>query len=158
MELVESQTFSVPYFGGNLRAMPAVLLREKATGRTAWYLNVHNPASSKQRGDHAVWRAQAVAIERQKVVDLRATGRPVFLVGDFNDAEPAFCPLTAGKLMISPNSLPSDTCAFPAKGRSIDWIFAAGQVRFSYFLRDTTTRTSKITDHPIIQTRAHLQD
>ena len=158
MELVESQTFSVPYFYGNLRAMPAVLLREKATGRTAWFVNIHNPASSVARGDHSGFRAQAVAVERQKVVELRATGRPVFLVGDFNDNDLAFCPLTADKLMISPNSQPSATCAMPERYRSIDWIFAAGQVRFSTYLRDLSARDARITDHPIIQTTAHLQD
>lgn len=158
MELVDKQTFSVPYFNGNLRAMPAVLLREKATGRTAWYVNTHNPSSSAQRGDNAVHRAAAVAIQRAKVLELRQSGRPVFLMGDFNDNEAAFCPLTAGRLMISPNSQPSDTCAMPAKYRSIDWIFAAGQVRFSRYERDLTPKQALINDHPIIATTAHLQD
>ena len=158
MELVDAHTFSVPYFRGNPRAMPAVLLRERSTGRTAWFLNVHNPATSKKRGDHAGWRAKAVAVERQKVIDLRASGRPVFLLGDFNDNEKAFCPLTAGKLRISPNSVPSETCSMPAKYHSIDWIFAAGQVRFSYFLRDRYPALTKIGDHPLILGRAHLQD
>ena len=34
------------------------------------------------------------------------------------------------------------TCALPAGRRSIDWIFAAGQARFSYYLRDKYPQTA----------------
>ena len=111
MEFVEGSTFDIPYFNGNIRHVPAALLREKSTGRTAYFLNVHNPANV--RGHAATWRAKAIRIERAKVIELRKTGRPVFITGDFNDREKAFCPLTAGKLTISPNSIPSTTCAYP---------------------------------------------
>lgn len=155
MELVSSTTYQIPYFGGNIRNVPVVLLRQKSTGRTAYFLNVHNPADV--HGPAASWRAQAIAIERAKIIELRATGRPVFITGDFNDRQAAFCPLTADKLMISPNSIPSASCAFPQQS-SIDWIFAAGQTRFSSFDRDKWTQTNRISDHPIVQTTAHLQD
>jgi endonuclease/exonuclease/phosphatase family metal-dependent hydrolase len=155
MELVDSYTFQVPYFGGNLRRMPAVLLRQKATGRTAWFLNTHNPADVQ--GPAQKWRNQAVAIERQEIIKLRAQGRPVFLTGDFNDRQEAFCPLTANKLSISPNSIPATGCAYPSPS-SIDWIFAAGQARFSYFARDTYPQRVNISDHPFVVTRAHLQN
>jgi endonuclease/exonuclease/phosphatase family metal-dependent hydrolase len=154
MELVECKTFDIPYFYGNIRHVPAALLKEKATGRTFYFLNVHNAANV--RGNAAKYRAQAIAIEKQKIIDLRATGRPVFLAGDFNDRQAAFCPLTANKLSISPNSIPSMTCAYPRQS-SIDWIFAAGQVRFSSFLRDMYPKNAKISDHPLVQARAHIQ-
>jgi hypothetical protein len=155
MEFVSGTTFDIPYFNGNIRHVPAVLLREKATGRTAYFISVHNPADV--RGNAAGWRAKAIKIERAKVIELRQTGRPVFLTGDFNDRTKAFCPLTAYKLMISPNSIPSNSCVYP-KQSSIDWIFAAGQTRFSYFLRDTYAQRANISDHPIIRARAHLQN
>lgn len=155
MELVSSETIGVPYFKGNERRMPVVLLREKATGRTAYFINVHNPANTQ--GPAQRWRNRAVVIEKNKMTELRQTGRPVFLMGDFNDREEAFCPLTAKKLSISPNSIPSNACALPRQF-SIDWIFAAGQTRFSYYLRDTSTQQARISDHPIVITRAHLQN
>ena len=155
MELVECQHFDIPYFNGNTRHVPAALLKQKSTGRTAWFLNVHNPSSV--RGDASVWRAQAIQIERAKVIELRRAGRPVFLTGDFNARREAFCPLTANKLMISPNSLPSVTCAYPRQS-SIDWIFAAGQTRFSSFARDTYPQQARISDHPLVVARAHLQN
>jgi len=155
MAYVQGHTFDIPYFGGNTRHVPAVLLRQKSSGRTAWFLNVHNPANT--RGDAAGWRAKAVQIERNKIIELRKTGRPVFLTGDFNDRQNAFCPLTANKLSISPNSIPSVTCRYPRES-TIDWIFAAGQTRFSYYLRDKTPQTTRISDHPIVIGRAHLQN
>ena len=92
-----------------------MLLREKSTGRTAYFLNTHNPANV--RGNAAHYRAQAIAIEKAKIIQLRATGRPVFLTGDFNDRQAAFCPLTANKLAISPNSIPSDDLRLPQAER-----------------------------------------
>jgi endonuclease/exonuclease/phosphatase family metal-dependent hydrolase len=155
MEFVSGETFDIPYFHGNIRHVPVVLLREKSSGRTVYVMNVHNPANTQ--GNAATYRARAIAIEKQKIIDLRATGRPVLFTGDFNDRQKAFCPLTANKLSISPNSIPSTTCVYP-KPSSIDWIFAAGQVRFSSFGRDTYPQRTRISDHPIVQARAHLQD
>ena len=155
MEFVSGSTFDIPYFNGNTRHVPAVLLREKSSGRTAYFLNVHNPANV--RGNAAGWRAKAIKIERAKIIELRKTGRPVFITGDFNDRREAFCPLTAGKLTISPNSVPRMTCVYPRQ-TSIDWIFAAGQTRFSYYLRDTYSQRANISDHPVVRARAHLQN
>ena len=51
MEFVSGTTFDIPYFNGNIRHVPVVLLREKSSGRTAYFLNVHNPANMRgQRG------------------------------------------------------------------------------------------------------------
>jgi endonuclease/exonuclease/phosphatase family metal-dependent hydrolase len=156
MELVSTDFIQVPYFEGT-RKMPVVLLRERATGRTAWFINVHNPASGVGYGNMAANRAQAIALERQKVIDLRATGRPVFLTGDFNDRAPAFCGITSGMLAISPDSIPSVSCA-PPPSLGIDWIFAAGQTRFTRYARDWKPKDMRLTDHPIVWARAHLAD
>ncbi len=155
IDFVSGETFDIPYFNGNIRHVPAVLLRERSSGRTFYVMNVHNPANV--RGDAAGHRARAINIEKQKIISLRATGRPVLFTGDFNDRQKAFCPLTQDKLTITPNSIPSITCAYPQQS-SIDWIFAAGQVRFTSFGRDNYPQTARISDHPIVQTRAHLQN
>lgn len=158
MEFVKGETFAIPYFKGKMKQMPAVLLREKATGRTAWFLNVHNPASSKSRGDHSRHRARALAIERAKVAQLREqTGRPVFLTGDFNDNEEPVCELTRGRLMVSAHSpTPTDACLVLTRYVSIDWIFGSGDVAYSDYVRDMYPKTVKISDHPIVTTSAEL--
>lgn len=155
MEFVSASTIGVPYFEGRIKQMPVVLLRHKASGREAYFINVHNPASIAQYGDQSKWRNQAIAIERAKVVELRKTGKAVFLTGDLNDREKAFCPLTAGKLMISAHSIPSTTCVPPDK-IFIDWVFAAGPARFTSYLLDWKPKDMRISDHPIIVTKVHL--
>lgn len=154
-DLVSGDTLAVPYFDGNTRLMPVVRLRQKSSGREAYFINVHNPANTADYPHQESWRAKAIAIERQKIIDLRATGLPVFLTGDLNDRTEAFCPLTAGKLMLSADSVPSMTCA-PPKSLWIDWILAAGPARFSTYDRDWSAKTQGITDHPIVSARTFL--
>jgi hypothetical protein len=154
MEFVSADFIEVPYFQST-RNMPVVLLRNRATGLTAYFINVHNPASGVGYGDQTANRRRAIAIERAKIIELRATGRPVFITGDFNDRLPAFCPMTAGMLTISPDSIPSTTCA-PPRAVGIDWIFAAGPARFTRYARDWKPKNLHLTDHPIVWTRVHL--
>jgi hypothetical protein len=156
MEFLEAGYITVPYFE-NTRNMPYVLLRQRATGRTAWFMNTHNPASGVGYGNQAANRARAIAIERAKIIELRATGRPVFITGDFNDRAAAFCPLTAGMLTITPDSIPSYSCA-PPRSLGIDWIFAAGPARFSRYARDWKPKNMRLTDHPIVWSRVHLAE
>ncbi len=158
MQLLSSDLLPIKYFNGSIIQIPIVLLRQRSTGRTAYFMNTHNPASGVfGYGNQAPYRNYDIGVEKAKIVQLRATGRPVFFTGDFNDRGAAFCPLTANKLAISANSIPSVTCAYP-KQSSIDWIFAAGQARFSWFSYDRYSKDAKISDHPMILARAHLQD
>jgi len=154
-ELVSGTTMGIPYFQGRTAQVPVVLLRQKSTGREAYFINVHNPASIAKYGDQSKWRAKAIAVEKAKIVELRKTGLPVFITGDFNDREKAFCPMTAGKLTISANSIPSMTCALP-RTLWIDWVFAAGPARFTSWVKDNKPRDLRISDHPIIVTRAYI--
>ena len=156
--LLEGKTFAVPYFDGHVRQMPYVLLQDNGTGRTMYVINVHNPASTTRYPNQGKWRAAALAIERQLIIDLRANGRPVFLTGDFNDRQKAFCGVTTGKLAITPDSIPSMECAYPPKYYWVDWIFAAGQARFTTLSVDTSTRPRRISDHPLVVSRTHLAD
>lgn len=156
MQLVKATTFDVPYFDGHIRKMPIVLLRHRASGREAYFINVHNPASVAPWGDQTYWRRKAIAIERNKVIELRGSGKAVFLTGDLNDRAAAFCPLTAGKLMLAPNSIPATTCAMPAKNYGIDWVLAAGPARFSRYGFDWTPKDLRLTDHPIVWARTHI--
>ncbi|MGI9157542.1 MAG: peptidoglycan DD-metalloendopeptidase family protein [Marmoricola sp.] len=154
-DLVSANKFDVTYFDGSTRHMPYVLLRQRSTGLTSYFINVHNPANTAQYKHRESYRARAIAAEKALIISLRQTGRPVFLTGDLNDRAAAFCPLTAGKLMLSADSVPSMSCALPP-GAWIDWVLAAGQARFATYTRDWSTKTDKISDHPIVYTRAHL--
>ncbi len=158
MQFISGETLPIKYFNGSTIQIPVVLLKQRSTGRTAYFMNTHNPASNVfGYGNQSSYRTYDLGVEKAKIVSLRATGRPVIMTGDFNDRQPAFCSMTANKLTISPNSIPSMTCAYPAQS-SIDWIFGAGQVRFSTYVYDKAPKDAHVTDHPVILSRAHLED
>lgn len=151
-EFVSATTMPIPYFNGGIRQMPVVQLRQRATGLTAYFMNVHNPASIQPYGDQSAWRAKAIAVERAEVAALLKTGRPVFFTGDFNDRANAYCPVTAGGLMIAGNTVVPSTatsCTVP-DNPWIDWIFMAGPGQFQSYTTDTTPKTEHISDHPIV--------
>ena len=155
-DLVSAEQLQIPYFNGNPRNIPVVQLRERASGRSFYLINTHNPANTGEYPHQEKWRAQAIAIERQKIIDLRATGLPVFLTGDLNDRNAAYCPLSAGKLMLSADTVPSMTCA-PPKSPWIDWVLAAGPARFTSYERDFGPKNNQgVTDHPVVTVHAHL--
>ncbi|WP_158604486.1 peptidoglycan DD-metalloendopeptidase family protein [Nocardioides mangrovicus] len=156
-DLVEAHKFAIPYFNGHKRNMNYVLLRQKSTGRTAYFINVHNPANTRRYHHQQKWRNRSIAVERKLVIRLRSFNRPVFLTGDLNDRDKAFCPLTKDKLMLSANSVPSFTCA-PPSSLWIDWILGAGQTRFSSYIRDWSLKSANVTDHPVVYSRTYLAE
>ena len=125
-ELVRPETFSVPYFDGNRRRMPVVLLRHKATGLTAYFANVHNPADTRRYHGQQRWRDQATAVEVALVNRLAATGIPVFLTGDMNERDSYFCALTAGTSMVAARGGSNGAGGCDAQNpRAVDWVFGS---------------------------------
>ena len=117
-QLDSTDTVTIPYFNGSLRRMPLVRLRSTATGQVVSVLNVHNPADV--HGPAAVWRAEAIELERAAIARERAAGNQVFLIGDLNDRAPAFCGVTDGGLMVSASGgSNTDTCRPPRVWPSI---------------------------------------
>ena len=91
--LVKASTRTIPYFSGNMLEMPFLKMRHDATGRLAFFMNVHNPVSGRHVGNNDAWRAMAVNREIAAVNESRADSSvPVFLIGDMNDREKVFCP------------------------------------------------------------------
>ena len=103
-EAVESRTVDIPYFDGNRRKMPVVLLRHRKTGQEAYFANFHNPASNSRRGnnDGHRWRAMMLEIDLANRL-WNETGYPVFITGDMNEREVYFCNMTGRAPMIAAN-------------------------------------------------------
>ncbi len=153
---VDGGTFTIPYFNGHKTPMPAVLLRQRSTGKAAWFLAVHNPAETGTYHHQGGYRVAAVAKERGVVRSLVGSGHPVFLLGDLNATGAAFCPLTAGNLLRSASGgTGSPVCHQPAHPQ-IDWVFAAGHAGFTGYRVDHTPEQTRVSDHPIVITQAHL--
>jgi hypothetical protein len=156
-ELVRPETFSVPYFDGNRRRMPVVLLRHRATGLTAYFANVHNPADTRRYHGQQRWRDQATAVEVALMNRLTATGIPVFLTGDMNERDSYFCALTSGTSMVAARGGSNGTGGCDARNpRAVDWVFGSAGVRFSSYDEDRSPLVDRTTDHPVVSTRASI--
>ena len=90
-DLVDATTFTIPYFDGNPRSMPLVLLREKATGMLVYVANVHNPADTARYRNQQKWRTIAKGVEAALQRRLTPTGIPRLFTGDMNERATFFC-------------------------------------------------------------------
>lgn len=151
-EMVEGGTIPIPYFHGQLRPMPYVLLRHRVTGGTVWFANFHNPANA--RGPAARWRAAAVAKEAALVNSLSANGTPVILTGDMNDRAPFYCSMTARTQMHAANGgAPGAPCQ-PPGDMGIDWIMGSPAVSFTSHTRVRSGLVARTSDHPLVWAEA----
>jgi endonuclease/exonuclease/phosphatase family metal-dependent hydrolase len=154
--LVSAHTLSIPYFDGHHRRMPVVRLLDRRTGRTAVFLNVHNPADTRQYHHQGHWRAVAVGLERALVRRVSAAGGgPVFVTGDMNDRHDVFCRLTSGALMTSASGTSGGAGCRPPRHPEIDWVFGSRGVAFSDYTRVRNRLVRWTTDHPFVVARAH---
>lgn len=153
--LVEKRLYKSPYFYGTMVSQPYVRLRNKATGREVWVINTHNPADA--RGPAQQWRDQAMAIQADLANRLEATGRPVFLVGDFNDREDAFCAITGQSNLKAANggSWAGGVCSPPRRSR-IDWVFMSKPVQVVAYVDLVDALVKSITDHPVIYSQVRM--
>lgn len=135
---------------GVTRRMPYVLLKDRSTGRTFWYFNIHNSP-----GDRQAERDRDLVLETAKINELRADGTPVFLGGDFNERDRAFCTVLAQTDLESSAGGTHDgtTCSPPSRSR-IDWIFGNGT--FSAYSMAQTPLIRFATDHWIVATSVRL--
>jgi len=146
---IEAHTYVIPYFHGNLVEQPYIRLRNRASGAEVWVINTHNPASTK--GDASGYRATALANQAALVNDLKATGVPSVLLGDFNDREKAFCYLTGRAPLKATNggSWRDGTCV-PPRPSIIDWIFISKSAQSTGYTALDNAFVDSITDHRVI--------
>jgi hypothetical protein len=151
-DLVWASTVKIPYFNGNLRSMPVVLLREKSTGMLAYFANVHNPADTATYRNQAVYRAEATRMEIALQNLLAPTGIPRFLTGDMNERASYFCrvskeaPLKAAR----PTSTWVNGACSAGSPRAVDWILSSTEIPWSSYIEDRSALVAKTTDHPMI--------
>ncbi|HEU4811497.1 MAG TPA: endonuclease/exonuclease/phosphatase family protein [Nocardioides sp.] len=151
-ELVSGNSIPIPYFSGSRVKMPYIRLRHLASGQEVWFINVHNPASTKRHPGNERWRDMAAGMEINLVNRLRnETGLPVILTGDFNEREEAFCRITAQASVQAANGGSSGDggCRRPDQ-MGIDWIFGSLSIAFSNYARHDDGLVSRASDHPMI--------
>jgi Endonuclease/Exonuclease/phosphatase family len=152
-DLVKSSTVEIPYFDGNLRPMPVVLLRNKATGITAYFANFHNPATNRQHPHQGRYRKQAITDEIALANQLRKTGVPVFITGDMNERDPVYCRMTGEtRLKAARGGTNKAGVCDAGRPRAVDWIFGTKRLTFDNYIEDRSKLLLKTSDHPMIVT------
>ena len=147
-ELEQGALVDIPYFHGRPFPMPFVLLEHRASGHHVWFVNIHNPAST--RGNASRHRARGIAIEAALVNRLHGSGTPVVLTGDFNDRAGAFCPLVSRTALEAANGGSVAGACRPPANAGIDWIFATSDIQASDYVRDRSPLVRRTTDHPFV--------
>jgi hypothetical protein len=156
-ELVEAHTIQIPYFHGNLIRMPYVLLRNRLTGREAWFYNSHNPANA--HGPAQRWRDEAVRREARLFNQLRTDypSTPVISTGDENDKGRYFCPMVTKTDMRASDGggVKSGTCVTP-NPMHVDWVMGSKGVSFTWHQALRNKLVRKTTDHFVVMADALL--
>lgn len=155
---VKIHTLPIPYFNGNIRRIPVVLLKRVDRVGRMWVVNAHNPASTARFPKQEKWRYEA--LRRELATVDRLTSRrdvPVVLLGDFNDREIAFCRASRAGLHASAGGSVTGSGCHPPVPTPIDWIFGTDDITFGRHVRDLTPIRTKISDHPIHVTSMRIE-
>lgn len=149
---VRARTIGVPYFSGNIRQMPVVFLRLRATGQTMAFTSFHNPVSNKKHPGNAKWRQRATTREITLANNLRKRDYPAFLSGDFNDRSKQWqCRVARATNMVTAGNgdRQGGSCR-PLSRMRIDWIFGSDGVIFSRYAAVESQLVNRASDHPLI--------
>jgi endonuclease/exonuclease/phosphatase family metal-dependent hydrolase len=149
-ELVDAKTIEIPYFGGQGRVQPYLLLRHRATGQQLWIANFHNPANHGSTAANTRYRRIATGREITLANNLAKTGYPVFFTGDFNERAEYFCPLTGGTALKAANGGSTSGTCVPPRQMPVDWIFGSDNVAFSRYAALKGGVLARASDHPMV--------
>ncbi|CAA9412453.1 MAG: hypothetical protein AVDCRST_MAG75-2842 [uncultured Propionibacteriaceae bacterium] len=149
--LISKSTFQIPYFDGNMRAMPIVRLRHRATGLDTYFVNVHNPATNKKHPNSDPYRRRATTIEIDLINRLRLEGLPIVLLGDMNEREYYFCRMTGEAPMEAARGGYNRNGECDAENpRSVSWIFGSRRLDFDNYREAEHGLVQRITDHRVL--------
>ncbi|MDN4160135.1 endonuclease/exonuclease/phosphatase family protein [Nocardioides abyssi] len=143
-ELVDTGSITTT-FDHQSRPIPYVLLRDRATTGEFWVIDLHNSPRDQEADRDAATGAQIALVER-----LKATGKPVLLMGDTNEKTEFGCRVSAATGMIGSNGATPGACvgAGPIK---IDKIMGVGGVAFSGHVVDYGAPVRAATDHAFVR-------
>jgi endonuclease/exonuclease/phosphatase family metal-dependent hydrolase len=149
-KMVRAETIDIPYFGGQPRMQPYILLRHLKTGQKLWIASFHNPANHGSPGANTRYRRIATGREIALANALAETGWPVFFTGDFNDRSEYFCPVTANTALKAANGGSTGDACSPPDRMPVDWIFGSDRIRFTSYAAIESGVVARASDHPLV--------
>ncbi|WP_372733806.1 hypothetical protein [Nocardioides sp.] len=127
--LVKARSVKTRFIRRTLKR-PFVRLRDNASGREFWVMNVHNAPWQYQ-----TLRNKATKVQIAKIQKLETKGLPVFYVGDFNEKKTILCKVLRKTGLVSASGgrlTGKGECKTPRLMR-VDWIFGSKSVTWSRF-------------------------
>ena len=148
-EFVSGSYFTIHFMHAN-RPQTILRLRDKATGREFYVLNMH---ASAGEGGYAVTRRAGHYTAAATVNRLKSEGIPIFLTGDMNDRAEFFCRVApaTGKVAAIGGSIAGG--CHPAGALAVDWVLGWNNVSFSGYIEDRST-LGRVSDHHFVAATA----
>jgi endonuclease/exonuclease/phosphatase family metal-dependent hydrolase len=144
-EAVEKNTVITQFISKEL-PRPVVKLRHRVTGKEIWVMNVHNAP-----WEYQFKRDKATNVQIDVINQLRATGAPVFFIGDMNEKRTLLCKVLSKTDLVSPFGGAYDPatrrCTNPPSRMRVDWIFGSPDAAYSNFEYTRPPLLSVVTDH-----------
>ena len=147
---VRGWTVPIPYFHGRIRRMPVVALRHRGSGEVIIATSFHNPASVKRVGSQQHHRNEATRRQVTLAERWGSRGYRIFIMGDMNERQEAFCKFTANGALISAAGGSHNGACQPPGFDGIDHIFATRGTRFAGFAKHRDRLTQYASDHPLV--------
>ncbi len=149
---VSGTSFPVKFMNA-VRPQTVLRLRDRATGREAYFVNMHVSAitapryAPSQRAGHYAGAAE--------VNKLKADGIPIFLTGDMNDRAGFFCRVVPLTHMVAAGGGDDIGGCHPGTRLDVDWILGTQDIAFSHYWQDRTP-IHHISDHFFISAVADV--
>jgi hypothetical protein len=148
-EFVSGSYFTIHFMHAN-RPQTILRLRDKATGREFYVLNMH---ASAGEGGYAVTRRAGHYTAAATVNRLKSEGIPIFLTGDMNDRAEFFCRVAPATGMVAAIGGSVAGGCHPAGALAVDWVLGWGNVGFSNYIEDRSTM-QVVSDHYFVSATA----
>ena len=148
-EFVSGSYFTIHFMHAN-RPQTILRLRDKATGREFYVLNMH---ASAGEGGYAVTRRAGHYIAVNTINRLKAEGIPIFLTGDMNDRAEFFCRVAPATGMVAAIGGSIAGGCHPAGALAVDWVLGWNNVSFSGYIEDRST-LGRVSDHHFVAATA----
>ncbi|MBF4161889.1 endonuclease/exonuclease/phosphatase family protein [Nocardioides acrostichi] len=152
-ELVEGSTFPVVFMSRS-RPQTIVKLRDKATGREFYVINMHPSAGHDPHNTSTRLAGYSAAVSQ--INRLKATGLPVFITGDMNDRAAFFCRvLTPTHMVAAVGGSTASGCRPPGR-MPVDWVAGSAPTTFGNYSIDESVPARRISDHYYVSATASV--
>lgn len=148
-EFVSGTSFSITFMN-SVRPQTVLRLRDRATGREFYVLNMHASAGG---GKYAVSRRAGHLTAVSYINGLKSEGLPIFLTGDMNDRVEFFCRVMPPTGMVAAIGGSTSGGCRPAGALAVDWVTATSDVDFSGYSEDRSP-LGRISDHHFVSADA----